>query len=78
MLKGRFEKMKKINWILFLIVLFGGWFGLDKLYMKNTKFFLYKLLSTLVVLGVIWNLYDLVCVLLNKYQVNPFNQKCCK
>lgn len=66
--------MKKFDWKLFLIVLFGGWFGLDKLYMKNKKFFLYKLLLLFVGVGVLWNLYDLVCVLIGKYKVKPFSK----
>lgn len=67
--------MKKFDWKLILIILFLGWFGIDKLYMKNKKFFLYKLLTLFVGIGVIWNLYDLVCALIGKYKVNPF--KCC-
>lgn len=64
--------MKKFNLKLFLITLFLGWFGIDKLYNKSTKFFLIKLVATLLVVGVIWNIYDLVCIVLGKYKVNPF------
>ncbi len=65
--------MKKFDCKLFLITLFLGWFGIDKLYMKNTKFFIYKLIATLLVVGLVWNLYDLVTIVLGKYKVNPFS-----
>ncbi len=61
-----------MDWKLFFIVLFGGWFGLDKLYKGNKKMFLWKLISNLLIVGILWNLYDLVMVVLGKYQVNPF------
>ena len=64
-----------MDWKLFFIVLFGGWFGLDKLYKGNKKMFLWKLISNLLIVGVLWNLYDLVMVVLGKYQVNPFVNK---
>lgn len=63
--------MKKFNFVLFLLVLFLGWLGIDKLYFKNWRLCLVKLFTTLIVIGVIWNLYDLVCVMLGKYKVNP-------
>lgn len=64
--------MKKFDLTLFLITLFLGWFGVDKLYKKSTKFFLIKLVANLLVVGVIWNIYDLVTIVLGKYKVNPF------
>ena len=63
--------MKKFNFLLFIIVLLFGWFGIDKLYFKNWRLCLVKLFTSLIVVGIIWNLYDLVCVILNRYKVNP-------
>lgn len=62
---------KKFDLVLFLIVLFLGWFGIDKLYKGDTKLFIIKLLLNLIVVGMIWNIYDLVCVVLGKYKLNP-------
>ena len=58
--------------ILFLICFFCGWFGLDKLYMKGTwKLALCKFLLFFVVVGAIWNIYDMICALLGRYKLNP-------
>lgn len=62
----------KFDWKLFLIVLFLGWLGIDKLYKKDVKMFVLKLISSLLIVGVVWNLYDLICVIFNRYKVNPF------
>lgn len=64
--------MKNFDWKLFLITLFLGWFGVDKLYKKDKKMFVLKLVGLFVVVSIVWNLYDLVCIALNKYKVNPF------
>lgn len=63
----------KFDWKLFLIVLFGGWLGLDKLYKKDVKMFVIKLISTILIVGILWNLYDIICVILNRYKINPFD-----
>jgi hypothetical protein len=63
--------MKKFDFKLFLIVLFLGWFGIDKLVFKNWRMCLIKLFSVVIVFGIAWNIYDIVCVALNKYKVNP-------
>lgn len=65
--------MAKISdkWVLFLICLFFGWFGIDKLYKGNVKLFVIKLLLNLVIVGEIWNIYDIICSALGKYKLNP-------
>lgn len=48
---------------LFFITLFLGWFGIDKLYVgkgKAWKFFLVKFAYLFVLVGIVWNIYDLV------------------
>lgn len=58
--------------ILFLICLFLGWLGIDKLYMGGSwKLALVKLLLMLCVVGEIWNIYDMICALLGRYKLNP-------
>lgn len=64
--------MKKFNFGFFIVVLLFGWFGIDKFLMRNFRLGLIKFLSTLLGVGVVWNLYDIVCVLINKYKTNPF------
>jgi TM2 domain-containing membrane protein YozV len=60
--------------ILFLICLFLGWFGLDKLYMKGTwKIALVKFLLMFTVIGIVWNIYDMVCALIGRYKLNPLD-----
>lgn len=65
---------EKINWKLFLVLLFLGWLGLDKFYMggkKNWKLFLLKFAANLIGIGELWNILDIVMCLLKKYEVNP-------
>lgn len=60
--------------LLFIICLFFGWLGLDKLYFGGTaawKYALIKFLTMFIVIGFIWNIYDMVCVVMNKYRLNP-------
>ncbi len=68
-------KNAKFDWVLFLIVLFFGWLGVDKFYKKDCKMGVWKLLLNLVVVGEVWNIYDLVCVILGKYKVNPLKKE---
>lgn len=63
--------MSKDNLILFLICLFLGWLGIDKLYKGDVKLFVIKLLLNFVLIGEIWNIYDIVCAALGKYKLNP-------
>lgn len=64
--------MKNFDYKLFLIALFLGWFGVDKFYKKATKLGIIKLLTTFVVVGIVWNFYDLYCIATNKYKLHPF------
>lgn len=48
-------------------------FGFDKLYKGDTKMFVYKLLLHFVAVGIVWWLYDLICVCVGKYKVNPID-----
>ena len=58
--------------VLFLICLFLGWLGIDKLYMQGGwKIALVKFLLMFTIIGEIWNIYDMVCALLGRYKVNP-------
>ncbi len=60
--------------ILFLICLFLGWFGIDKLYMKGSwKTALIKFLLMFCILGEIWNIYDMICALMGRYKLNPLD-----
>ena len=64
-------KKQKDGIVLFLICLFLGWFGIDKLYMGDVKLFVIKLLLNLCLVGEIWNIYDIVCSILGSYKLNP-------
>lgn len=57
--------------VLFLICLFLGWFGIDKLYKGSTKLFVIKLVLNFFLVGEIWNIYDIVMAALGKYKLNP-------
>lgn len=58
--------------VLFLICLFLGWLGIDKLYMKGSwKIALVKFLLNFLIIGEIWNIYDMVCALIGRYKLNP-------
>lgn len=58
--------------VLFLICLFLGWLGIDKLYMKGSwKIALVKFLLQFLIIGEIWNIYDMVCALIGRYKLNP-------
>jgi len=62
---------KKFDLVLFLIILFLGWFGIDKLYKSSVKLFLIKLLLNFLIIGWFWNIYDLIMCILGKYKLNP-------
>ena len=68
---------KNKNITLFLVCLFLGWLGLDKLYMGGKtawKIALVKFLLMLVIVGEIWNIYDIVCAAIGKYKLNPLQK----
>ncbi|MEG1751732.1 MAG: NINE protein [Clostridia bacterium] len=73
-------KTNSTNWnrggkrfLLALICFFFGWLGIDKLILGSPKLFIVKLLLNLVIIGEIWNIYDIICALLGKYKLNPLN-----
>ncbi len=57
--------------VLFLICLFLGWFGIDKLYKGSVKLFVIKLLLNFIIVGEIWNIYDIICSAIGRYKLNP-------
>ncbi len=59
------------NILLALICLLVGWFGIDKMIMGDIKLGLIKLLLNFVLIGVIWNIYDIFSALIGKYKLNP-------
>lgn len=64
----------KCNILLFIICLLLGWLGIDKFYIgggKAWKVALVKFLLMFVVIGEIWNIYDMVCSLIGRYKLNP-------
>lgn len=61
----------------FLFCLFLGWFGLDKIYVGGKpawKLALIKFLTMFIVVGEIWNIYDMVCAAMGKYKLNPLQK----
>lgn len=63
----------KIDLGLFFICLFFGWFGMDKFYYAKTwkktwKFALVKFLSFLIIVGIFYNIIDLIMILRCKYK----------
>lgn len=61
----------KFDWKMFLITIFLGWFGVDKFYkggLKGWKHFLIKFGFTLIFIGIVWNIFDLVQICRGKYQ----------
>ena len=67
---GEIKKTNNILQALFCLVL--GWFGLDKLfYCSNLKLGIIKFLSCFILVGIVWNCYDIVCALQSKYEAVP-------
>ncbi|HBD06093.1 MAG TPA: hypothetical protein DCY93_01620 [Firmicutes bacterium] len=67
------KEQDKFDWKLFLITFFLGWLGIDKFYVgggKAWKYFLFKLGFTFILLGVIWNIIDLIMIIRKKYQLD--------
>ena len=63
-------KNSKFSIILLLLCIVP--FGFDKLYCGDKKMFLYKFLLHFIGVGFIWWLFDLVCIIIGKYRINPF------
>jgi hypothetical protein len=69
-------KDEKIDWVLFIILFFLGWLGIDKFYklgLKGWKLFGVKLLATCIGLGILWNILDIVMCLCRLYRANPLD-----
>ncbi len=63
----------KINWGLFFMTLFLGWFGADKFFYakqwnKTWKFAAIKFLCTFIIVGIFWNIFDCIQILRKKYK----------
>lgn len=66
---------KKRDSILILLLFLIGWFGLEKFYYaksfkKAWKFVLVKFLYSLILIGLIWNIFDIVQAFRKKYQLD--------
>lgn len=70
-------KLKKtadnIDWVLLVFLVFLGWFGIDKFWIKKCwkgtwKFAFAKLISNLALVGIIWNIWDIVMACNRTYQ----------
>jgi hypothetical protein len=66
---------KKVDWKLILILIFLGWFGIDKIYAaksfkKSWKFVLVKLLYNIIALGELWNIFDIIQAIRGKYELD--------
>ncbi|MFA6624543.1 MAG: hypothetical protein WCS80_02115 [Bacilli bacterium] len=63
---------KRDPWLIVILV-FLGWFGIDKFYVAKTfkktwKFALVKFAYSLVLVGILWNIFDIIQAIRNKYQ----------
>lgn len=66
---------KKVDGILILILVFLGWFGIDKFYVAKSfkggwKFALVKFAYNLIGLGELWNIFDIIQAFRKKYQLD--------
>lgn len=66
---------KKVDPILILYLVFLGWFGIDKFYAaksfkKGWKFALIKLAYTIIGLGILWNIFDIIQAIRKKYELD--------
>ena len=66
---------KKLDGWLIVILIFLGWFGIDKFYVVKAwkgawKYALVKFLYTCIGLGVLWNLFDIIKAFQKKYQID--------
>lgn len=65
------KKKSGLDVVLLLITIFLGWFGIDKLYKGDWKLCLVKFLLNFLIIGEIWNIYDIVCICIGRYKLNP-------
>lgn len=66
------NKKHHFDFELFLICFFLGWFGIDKIFKGSISLFIIKLLLLPLLVGIVWNFYDIICVCLGRYKLNPF------
>lgn len=55
------------------VLIFLGWFGIDKIFYAKSfkaswKFFIVKLAYTIILLGVLWNIFDIIQYCRHRYQ----------
>jgi TM2 domain-containing membrane protein YozV len=60
---------KKLDLVLLILCIIP--FGFDKLYKGSVSMFFLKLLLHFIGIGFIWWAFDIVCVLIGRYKVNP-------
>ncbi len=68
-------KKKEVDPILLVIIFFLGWLGIDKFYAAKSfkngwKFALVKFLYNIILIGVLWNIFDFVKALMGKYELD--------
>lgn len=68
-------KKKEVNPVLLVIIFFLGWFGIDKFYAAKSfrggwKFALVKFAYNIILIGVIWNIFDFIKALMGKYELD--------
>ena len=68
-------KEEKLDAWLIVILIFLGWFGIDKFYYaksfkKAWKFALVKFLYTCIAIGVLWNIFDIIKACKKQYELD--------
>ena len=68
-------KEEKLDAWLIVILIFLGWFGIDKFYYaksfkKAWKFALVKFLYPCIGIGVLWNIFDIIKACMKKYELD--------
>lgn len=63
----------KVEPVFALILIFLGWLGIDKFvyvksFRKGWKYALVKLAYTIILLGVLWNIFDIIQYFRGKYE----------
>ena len=67
------SKRTERDYILILFLVFLGWLGIDKIYFyrsfkKSWKLMFVKLIFNIALIGILWNLFDIVMAFLGKYE----------
>ncbi len=66
---------QKVDGLLLVFLVFLGWFGGDKFYAAKSfkggwKFALIKFLYSIIGLGLLWNIFDIIQACRKKYQLD--------